>query len=377
MPLQIRPTTAPPPAPALPERPEAIMVVRLSARGDVIFGTPIIRALRRRYPDTHITWVVERAASDVVLDHPELDEVIVWDRKGWKKLLAQGKLIAVMREYRAFRSRLRERDYDLALDMQGLLRSGWVAKLSGAQVRVGLGSKEGSSILVTHRYPTGIDIENMSGEPRRMANWLGLDTSEFALDLHLRDDVREGARRALADAGVTGPFILFVPFTTRPWKHWEEDRWAPLASAMREEFDLPIVLAGGPADRAAADRILKNAGGVLVDLVGRTSLGEAVAVVSEASLVVGVDTALTHAAHAFDRPTICVFGPSGYSNPPTPMTRMVRHWLDCVPCKSAGTPLVCDGDYTCMKLITAQELLANARELLSEYGRERPTQSSV
>ena len=62
-----------------------------------------------------------------------------------------------------------------------------------------------------------------------------------------------------------------------------------------------------------------------------------------------------------------VFGPAGYSNPPTEMTRMVRHWLDCVPCKAAGTRLVCGGDYTCMKLITGQEIMAHARELIREY----------
>ena len=137
---------------------------------------------------------------------------------------------------------------------------------------------------------------------------------------------------------------------------------------MHREFRIPVVLAGGPADRDAADRVLAQAGGALVDLVGKTSLGEAVAVVSEASLVVGVDTALTHAAHAFRRPTICVFGPAGYSEPPTPMTRMVRHWLECVPCKAMGKPVTCGGDFTCMKLITGREILGHARELTAEYG---------
>lgn len=368
MPLHILRQTTPPPAPELPEKPRAILVVRLSARGDVMFATPVIRALRRRYPDAHLTWVVERAASDVVLHNPGLDEVIVWDRKAWKDHITKGRLGEARRSFRRFRERLQAREYDLAIDMQGLLRSGWVTWLSGAPVRVGLGSKEGSSVLMTHRYPTGIDIAHMSGEPRLMAEWLGLDTSEFALDLHLEEDVRSGARTALERAGVAGPFVLLVPFTTRPWKHWVEERWGPLASELRRELGIPVVLAGGPADRPAADRVLASAGGDLVDLVGKTSLGEAVAVVSQASLVVGVDTALTHAAHAFRRPAICVFGPAGYSEPPTPMTRMVRHWLECVPCKAMGKPVTCGDDYTCMKLITGREILGHARELVAEYG---------
>lgn len=364
MPLQLFRQTKPPPAPALPEQPEAILVVRLSARGDVMFATPIIQALRSRYPGAHLTWVVENAASDVVLHHPELDEVVVWDRGAWKRLLREGRLRDLWRAFREFRRVLRGRRYDLAIDMQGLLRSGAVTWLSGAPVRVGLGSKEGSSIFMTHRYPTGIEISEMSGEPRLMARWLGLDVTEFSLDLHLGPRVDRGAQEKLAEAGVAEPFILLVPFTTRPWKHWVESRWAALARELKEEFRLPVVLVGGPSDREAADRLLAEAGGALVDLVGKTSLGEAVAVVSRAGLVVGVDTALTHAAHGFLRPTICVFGPAGYTAPPTPVARMVRHWLDCVPCQALGKPIRCGDDYTCMKLITTRDIMVHARELL-------------
>lgn len=342
----------------------AVLIVRLSARGDVMFATPIIRALRLRYPRAHLTWVVEPGASDLVRYHPELDEVLVWDRPTWKRYLRTLRLVSLWKAFRALRSALRDRRFDVAIDLQGLLRSGLLAWFSGAPVRVGLGPKEGSALLMTHCYPTGRHIEHMSGEPKLMAEWLGLDTSEWALDLHAAPGAVDAARDHLEAAGINGPFAVIVPFTTRPWKHWVESRWGPLARALRSETGLTIVLVGGPSDRAAADRIMRDAGGALVDLVGRTSLSEAVSVVAQASLVVGVDTALTHAAHAFLRPTICLFGPSGYSAPPTPVTRMVRHWLDCVPCKAEGRPITCGGAYTCMDLITEHEVLGHARELL-------------
>lgn len=367
------PALTDPPAPALPERPGAILLVRLSARGDVMFATPIIRALRTRYPDTHLTWVVEPKSSDVVLDHPGLDEVVVWDRDHWKRLLRSGRLGELRAAFRSFRDTLRARDYDVAIDLKGLSRSGLVTWFSGAPIRISLGPQEGSGVLMTHRYPTGRHVSEMSGEPRLLAEWLGLDTSEWALDLHLQPEVGEGARTRLRDAGVEGPFILIVPFTTRPWKHWVESRWGPLGRALRAETGLPVVLAGGPADREAADRILADADGAVVDLVGKTSLGEAVAVVAEASLVVGVDTALTHAAHAFRRPAICVFGPAGYTEPPTPMTRMVRHWIGCVPCRTENRPVTCGGDYTCMRLITGREIVGHARELLERHPPARPS----
>ena len=332
-----------------------------------MFATPIIRALRTRWPDAHLTWVVEPKSSDVVQGHPGLDEVIVWDRPRWKEWLRSGQLGRLRSAVRDLHQRLRARSYDLAIDMQGLLRSGIVARASGAPVCISLGPQEGSGLLMPHRYPTGRYVAEMSGEPRLMANWLGLDTSDFSLDLHLDPEVRAGARARLEEAGVPGPFILIVPFTTRPWKHWIEERWPPLATELRRETGLPVVLAGGPADREAADRILAAAPDDIVDLVGKTSLAEAVGVVAESSLVIGVDTALTHAAHAFLRPAICVFGPAGYTLPPTPMTRMIRHWIECVPCRTENRPVTCGGDYTCMQLITGREILASARELLERY----------
>jgi heptosyltransferase-1 len=332
-----------------------------------MFATPIVRALRTRYPGAHLTWVVEPAASDVVKYHPELDEVIVWDRPRWKQLARERRYGELWQAFRDFRAQLRARRFDLAIDMQGLLRSGLVAWFTKSPVRVVLGPQEGSGMVATHRYPTGRAIEGMSAEPKLMAEWLGLDTSGWALDLHLAPDARTGALERLREVRVAGPFVLLVPFTTRPWKHWVERRWAALARLVKETFDLPVVLAGGPADRQAADRILAGSGGDLIDLVGKTSLTEAVAVVSEAALVIGVDTALTHAAHGFLRPTVCVFGPAGYSDPPTPLSRMVRHWLPCVPCRAAGSRLVCGGAYTCMDLISVQEVAGHARALLERY----------
>jgi len=332
-----------------------------------MFATPIVKALRRKYPEARLTWVVEPKSKDVVQDHPDLDDVIVWDRPAWKSMAANRSYAELWRAFLAFRKRLRATRPDLTLDMQGLLRSGLVSWFSGAAVRVSLGPQEGSGVLTSHRFPTGRFIEDMSAEPKLMAEWLGLDTSEWALDLRLSPETRDGANERLRAAGIDGPFILLVPFTTRAWKHWVERRWPELSRALRARTGLPVVLAGGPADREAADRILA-ADPDIVDLVGRTSLAEAVAVAGSAGLVVGVDTALTHAAHAFQRPAVCVFGPQGYTRAPTPMSRMVcARELPCFPCKAADRPMVCGGAYTCMELLSVSEVTGHACELLDLY----------
>src|SRR5690606_23114049 len=121
------------------------------------------------------------------------------------------------------------------------------------------------------------------------------------------------------------------PFTTRPQKHWMEERWAPLAGRLREEFGLQAVMLGGPGDRAAAARI-EAAGGV-VNLAGATTLRQAAAVIRGASLLVGVDTALSHVGTAFEIPTVPLFGSTcPYRETDSPKTIVIYKKLDCSPC---------------------------------------------
>ena len=134
-----------------------------------------------------------------------------------------------------------------------------------------------------------------------------------------------------------------------------------------KELGLPTVVLGGPGDGEALERIRGMANSEPLSLVGRTSLTQAAGAIEKAALVVGVDTGLTHAAHAFRRPTICMFGPSGYTQPPTPMSRMVRYELACAPCTPRGGRPTCGGAFTCMDLITGREVMDVARDLMATY----------
>jgi heptosyltransferase-1 len=347
----------------LPRPPRSILIVRLTARGDVVFATPLIQAFRRTYPDARITWLAESHTADLVLHNPHLDDVIVWDRKEWKRLLRRGRLLTLGRLALDFVRELRRREFDLAVDVHGLLRAGALAYLSGAPTRVGLGSTEGSSLLMTHVVPRdSSDLPQIASEYRYLAEELGLDVSDFRLDVVLSREDEESARRMIAREGLSEGYAVICPFTTRDWKHWFEERWADLVDRMQEELGLVTVILGGPDDREADRRIRESVRGNVVSLVGKTSLAEAAALVKFAKLLVGVDTGLTHMSVAFDRPTVALFGSNiPYSEPPTERTRIILHRLECVPCKHYPT---CDGDYTCMRLITVDEVLSTAREAL-------------
>lgn len=344
-----------------------ILVVRLSAIGDVAFASPLAGALRRRYPRAHIAWVAEEGAADVIRHSRHLDEMIVLERAAWRRMLRGGRWGRLAGALTDFFSALRARRFDVAIDAQGLLRSGLVAFLSGAPVRIGLGSREGSRALMTAVVERGGDPRAISSEYRFLAAALGLGTAGFAMEIPRGRAEVACVQRMIAAEGLEGGFVAACPFTTRFYKHWLEERWSALIRAIRERTRLGVVLLGGPDDRAAADRILAGVAGSggdpgnpasapLVDLVGRTTLGEASAVVSVCSVLVGVDTGLSHMAHAYGRPAVLIFGSNTpYLDPPARAARILHSGRSCSPCRGR---LTCDGRIDCMTDITVEQALA-------------------
>jgi heptosyltransferase-1 len=159
---------------------------------------------------------------------------------------------------------------------------------------------------------------------------------------------------------------VICPFTTRPQKHWFEERWAELAGRLTADLGLPVVMLGGPADREAAARIRAQAGEGLIDLAGGTGLLEAAATIARASLVVAVDTGLGHMGIAFGRPSLLLFGSTcPYRDTTHANARVLYHPLPCSPCRRRPT---CGGELTCMKLIAVDEVVSAAREVMSSPG---------
>jgi heptosyltransferase-1 len=352
--------------------PRSVLLVRLSARGDIVFASPLVRAFRRTFPDIKITWIAESHTKDLIEGHPELDEILVVDRNGWKRLWKERRLGTLVGEVREVIGSLRKREFDLAIDLQGLLRSGIVTYLSGAPMRIGLGSKEKSHLLMTHVLSRRAgDRRKISSEYRYLAEQLGLDLGDFRMEVPLAEEDRSWAAAREADLGLAKGFFVALPFTTTPQKHWREDRWAQVMDRVAEELGLPTVVLGGPEDKEAMDRITGFASSEPTSLVGETTLTQASAMVERASLVIGVDTGLSHMAIAFDRPTVTIFGSNiPYTQPPTDRAKVIVNWLECSPCR--GNP-TCDGAFTCTELITVDQVIATAREVLANAGRAGST----
>jgi heptosyltransferase-1 len=338
-----------------------ILIVRLSALGDVVMASGLIAALRSVHPQAHLAWLVEPAAAPLLRGHPQLDQLIVWPRAQWLRWWRERRWGELRRAWSALRAELRVAHFDLALDAQGLLKSGLWCRLSGAPRRISLLGREGSAWLATERLaPPRPEPTPMGWEYRALARHLGASEAAFRPAVALTEAAREGARAALARAGVGARYAVLAPFTTRPQKHWFDERWAALAADLAQQGLVPVML-GGPDDAAAAHRIAALAPR-LVDLAGALRLDESAAVIAGAQLLVGVDTGLTHIGSACGVPTLALFGSTRpYLDARAAATRVLYERLPCSPC---GRHPTCDGRFDCMRRHTPASVGAAAREVI-------------
>jgi len=340
---------------------QRILIVRLSAIGDIVFASPLIHALRRRYPQAHISWLAQPESKPLLEHHPDLDEVIVWPRGEWTALWKQRQWLALWRTVRDFRAMLRSHRFDMALDIQSLLKSGFLTWLSGARQRIGLGSREGSQWLMSRVIPKGGDVRRIGSEYLYFAQQLGLPGDDFEMRIGLSEMDRAQADGLIQDHKLSEGFVVICPFTTRPQKHWFTASWRSLIHRVQAEWSLPVVMLGGPGDRSAATEIAAECTAGLVNLVGETSLRQAAALIARADLVVGVDTGLTHMGIAMQRPTLCLFGSTcPYLDTTHANARVIYRALDCSPCRRNPT---CHGSFDCMAAISVDAVMAEAAAL--------------
>jgi len=199
--------------------PRRILIIRLSAIGDIIMASGLLPALRDLWPDAHFGWLAESAQADLLRHNPRLDRLHRLPRGRWRELMRTGQYRTLAGEIRALVRELRAERYDLALDLQGLLKSGIWARCSGAPRRIGLGSREGSQFLMTEVISRVMDDPRLGKEYRDLAVRLGARPERFVLDIPVPEAARQRVTSLLDAAGIGGPFAVLAPFTTRPQKH--------------------------------------------------------------------------------------------------------------------------------------------------------------
>lgn len=351
--------------------PRRILIVKLSAIGDVIQTLPMVEALKAHFPEAAIDWVVEEDAGDLIEGHPALNRVIVLRRKSWMNhFRAGGKHRGTIREIREFIRDLRSTNYDWVIDNHGILKSGIVVFLSRGRRKIGFRAARGiadeGNYLFTHERYRALDIERHALERYLdLAAQLGVPVGKCPLQWIVDGKTQERVEVLLRRSGLTArPLIAIHPLAKWPTKNWPKENWVRLAEGLTEK-GASVAFTGSPADDPAVQGIVAQIrdGTRVRNLAGKTTLKELAGLFSRADLVVSTDTGPMHVAAATGTPLIALFGPTApwRTGPYGDGHEILRPEIDCSPCfqKTCAT-------MECMKTITVEEALEAVENKLRE-----------
>ncbi len=282
-----------------------ILIIRPSALGDVCRSVPVLVSLRSAYPTARIDWLVQDSFAGAIEAHPALDNVVLFPRRPFGKLHRPKNLIDFMK----WIGSIRRTRYDMVVDAQGLLRSGFFACASRAPRRVGYRNAAELAWVFTNQ--SVLVPKSMHAVDRMLAL---META----GAHPTDDMRlyTSAEHRAEAVELLGDrrkrMVLLAPTSRWASKRWPIDRFNALTERLLQEGVDRIVVVGGPEERTQCTPLLLLADREprVVDLVGKTSVGTLLAVVERAGVVVANDSAVMHMGVGLERPLLGLFGPT-------------------------------------------------------------------
>lgn len=291
----------------MPEEPQRILIIRPSALGDVCRTVPVLATLRRAFPDAAIDWLVQEEFAPAILAHPALTEVLPFPRsrfaRWWRDPLVGWELLGWL-------GGLRQRRYDLVFDCQGLGRSGFFSWCTRAPRRVGhAAARELGWLGYTVRHP----LPEARHTVARMMSLLAAEGLEPVYDMRLYvaecDRAWWGLRRD--EFGAAGRYAVLAPTARWASKRWPAASWAAIVGPLAERGFERVVLVGSPSERDQIEPVIAACDGrIAVSVAGQTTIGQTMAVIAGADLVIANDSAPLHMAVGFDRPCLGLFGPT-------------------------------------------------------------------
>lgn len=337
-------------------RPRRVLLIKPSALGDIVHALPVLTALRRRFPDAHLAWAVNRVYEPLLAGHPDLDATLPFDRSAVKK-----GFVSALRVWRSYFRTLRQQNFDLVIDLQGLLRSGLMALATRAPRRIGLaGSREGARLFYTDVVPDpGRGGLHAVERYWRVAEALGAADAPLSFRLGVAPEAAVWADEQLR--ALPRPRLVVGAGSRWVTKRWPPAHFADLAVRAQARFGASIVLVGTPDEAPLNAAVRDRLTGPHLDLTGRTTLPRLAAVLARADAMLANDTGPLHLAVALGRPVVAPYtctkasltGPYGQS------ARVVETRVWC-----AGSYRRRCGRLDCMAELTPDRLWPVLQEVL-------------
>ncbi len=295
---------------------ERLLVVRLSAMGDIIHAMPAIAALRRAKPDLEIGWLVEERWTELLCARdaerfsprserkPLVDSVHVARFTRWRRALVSAE---TWREMRACRREVRARKYQGALDLQGAIRSALAARFSGAAVRIGASQPREPQARMLYTHAVDVRGSHVIEHALSLASRIAGQPLEYVQPPFPVDPVNEGWADQQSEMLDGKPVAILNPGAGWGAKCWPAESYGEVARALAER-GIAVLINHGPGEEALAEAVRNASGGVAVPL--QCSVGELIALTRRARLFVGGDTGPMQLAAALRVPVVALFGPT-------------------------------------------------------------------
>lgn len=347
--------------------PRNILIIQLGDIGDVVLTAPSIRAIKEAYPEARVSILVFKPFSHLLAADPYLYEAVETTR-------VRGSLLHRLREFVTFARYLRQKHFDLTIDLRTGDRGALLSFVTGASVRVG---RHAIKQQFWHEILFTKVIRNLKVAPPpvhpgadqslRVLRELGIYTEHTVPKLYISPAVSHAAVALLQEAGIAreSRFVSINPFSRWKYKEWNNANWGEVIDQLWEAHRIPAVLIGSPEEATGCQEIVAGRTGRAFNLAGKTTLSELAAVISMSSLHLGVDSAAPHIAAALGTPTVTIHGPTDWRGwrVVDEHNSVVSPEMDCLPCNKMG----CDntGQSRCLEQMQADPVVLAAEKILS------------
>jgi heptosyltransferase-2 len=340
-------------------QPKRILLIRTDRIGDVVLSTPVIKAVRDAYPSAYIAFMVRPYARDIVEGNPHLDEVIIYDKDG-----AHRSFFATF----LFGLELRKKRFDTAIILHPTNRTHIIAFLAGIPTRIGLDRK--MPLLLTKR----IKDKKFLGEKHELdytldiLRHIGIAAKDRVPYMPIKDASEDSIGKKLAAAGYngSGPLMAVHPGASCPSKRWPAARFAQLIDRLKERYKFEAVIIAGPGDAKEVAELKKGLKSEVIDLSGKTSVGELAPLFRRCKIFISNDSGPVHIASAVGTPCVVIFGrkqpglsPKRWG--PTGKRDVVLH-------KDAGCKVClahnCENGFKCLKMISVDDVFDAVNDMV-------------
>jgi len=286
-----------------------ILIIKFRNIGDVLLSTPLISNLKNIYPDSIIDFALNKGCEDMIIDNPNINNIIIYDRPRIKKL----GIFAQLKEEIRFTLNVRNNHYDMVINLTEGDRGAQLALLSGSKVKLGFPLRKGllSKIKIFDKLGDDKKWQHTVEKDLQFVNLLGKKVDNKEVKIYWSNKVEREIDKILLDNNID-QFVHIHPVSRWMFKCWEDERMAMMIDYLQQDKGLKVVITGAPVEKELdrIDKILSICKTRPINLSGKLMLKHLACLSSRAKLFFGVDTAPMHMAAAVNTPVVSLFGAS-------------------------------------------------------------------